>query len=367
MTLALLLWLMADPYMQAAAGSAQFPQVSGKAAAAREGNRIEEAIQLYRESVRLRPAWAEGWWYLGTLFYDRDDYASARDALARFVKLDPAGGPGWALLGLCEYRIKNYEDSLEHLRHALTLGLSGNPPVERVSRLHTALLLTHFGQFEAALQIFMRLAGAGSSEDPETIAAVGIAALRMPLLPPELPAAKREIVFQVGRAVFDTGARRAAEARREFDELLAKYGDAPQIHYLYGSFLLMSDSDAALRELKRELEISPRHVQARLQLAFEYLKRGEPTSALPYAREAASLEPDSFVGHNALGRVLIEAGDLERGIAELETARNLAPESPENRVALAAAYAKAGRKQEAAREREEFLRLKKQQEKPDEP
>jgi predicted Zn-dependent protease len=46
----------------------------------------------------------------------------------------------------------------------------------------------------------------------------------------------------------------------------------------------------------------------------------------------------------------------------LEKARDLAPESPETRVALASAYAKVGRPQDAARERAEFQRLKNLQE-----
>ena len=183
----------------------------------------------------------------------------------------------------------------------------------------------------------------------------------MPMLPPELPAGKRELVFQVGRAVYDTGARRVAEARRGWEELIEKFPAEPNIHYLYGGFLLLSDADAAIREWKRELEISPKHVPARLQLAYEYLKRQDAAQALPYAEQAVQLEPASFIARNALGRVLVESGDVRRGIAELEMAVKLAPQSPENRVALASAYSKAGRKEDAARERAEFLRLKKEQ------
>jgi hypothetical protein len=38
----------------------------------------------------------------------------------------------------------------------------------------------------------------------------------------------------------------------------------------------------------------------------------------------------------------------------------LAPASPQVRIALATAYAKAGRKDDAARERQEFLKLRKE-------
>ncbi len=60
-----------------------------------------------------------------------------------------------------------------------------------------------------------------------------------------------------------------------------------------------------------------------------------------------------------LGRLLVSNGEVEEGIKELETARQQASDSPPVRFSLATAYAKAGRSADAARERAEFLRLKK--------
>jgi Flp pilus assembly protein TadD len=88
---------------------------------------------------------------------------------------------------------------------------------------------------------------------------------------------------------------------------------------------------------------------------------------VPYARQAAEIDPGSFVAHNALGRALVDSGELEKGIKELELARQQAPGSPQTRIALASAYAKAGRSEDAAHERAEFLKLKQLATKPGEP
>ena len=40
-----------------------------QATEAREQNRTQDALQLYRECVRMQPNWSEGWWYLGTLLH----------------------------------------------------------------------------------------------------------------------------------------------------------------------------------------------------------------------------------------------------------------------------------------------------------
>ena len=127
--------------------------------------------------------------------------------------------------------------------------------------------------------------------------------------------------------------------------------------------VLASDSDKALEEWNAELAISPEHPQALVSIAAEYLKRGEYQTALPYAERAVEASPNYFAAHAILGQVLAE-GDLDvpRGTHELETAVRLAPWQPQVHFALGTAYAKAGRKTDAAKEREEFLRLRGQSE-----
>ena len=340
-----------------AAAATPFPELARQAAAAREANRPQEAATLYRRALRQKPDWTEGWWYLGTILYDRNSYAEAADALSHFVKLEPKAAPGWAILGLCEFETGRYADSLAHVERGITLGLANDNPLAKVARYHSALLLTRSGQFERALVRFSELSTLGAN-DQDTVVAAGLAGLRIPILPAELRPARRPLVEQVGRAVMAAGGRQAAAAKPLFEQLVAAYPNEPQLHNLYGSYLLGMDPDAALREWQRELEISPGHVPARLQIAFEYLKRGEAPKAVPYAEEAVRIEPESFAAHNALGRALTESGERARGLVELEKARDLAPDSPEARVALASAYAAAGRPQDAARERAEFVRLR---------
>ena len=54
----------------------------------------------------------------------------------------------------------------------------------------------------------------------------------------------------------------------------------------------------------------------------------------------------------------MESGDIQAGIRELEICEQQAPGEPQTHIALASAYAKAGRNNDAARERTEFLKLK---------
>jgi len=75
------------------------------------------------------------------------------------------------------------------------------------------------------------------------------------------------------------------------------------------------------------------------------------------AEEAVKAAPELFAGHLVLGRILLRLGEVDRAVAELETAAKQAPQSVMVRTALLNAYNKAGRKTDAAREQDVFRRL----------
>jgi tetratricopeptide (TPR) repeat protein len=336
---------------------ATFDKVSKDAAQAREQNRIPEAIGLYRRAVKMRPTWPEGWWFLGELLYDQDKFLEARDALRRLVVLDRKAGPGFALLGLCEYETKEYARALDHINEGRRLGLGEDPQAKRVVLYHAMLLLTRFQQYESALQVLEKVLKTGDA-GPAVVEAAGLAGLRRPILPEDVPPGDKDLVDRAGRAVCAAAGHEPAEAPKLFADLLARYPKTPNVHYLYGSFLLASDSDAGLAEFQKEMELNPKHAEALVTTALEYEKRGEPEKAIPYAQRAVEAAPDFFAAHGVLGRLLANAGEVEKGIKELEIARQQAPDSPQVHFSLAAAYAIAGRKEDAAKERAEFVRLK---------
>lgn len=329
-----------------------------RASAARMANKLPEAVALYREALRASPNWAEGWFFLGGIHYEADRPKECIDTFGRFVKLKPNVSAGFAFLGLCLFQAKDYAGSLQALSRAEQIGLPQGEQLTDVASYHAALLYTKDENFERALQI-LNFFSRRETIDPKIVEASGIAALRRPILPAELPAEDRELVYRVGRAVMTAGARRAPEAARMLEEAVRDYPSAPNLHFVYGSLLLGGDADRGIVMLKEELALQPRHLPTHVVLALEYLKRGEAEPAKKYAEDAVAIAPRNFTAHVALGRALVEAGELDRGIGELELAAGLEPSSPQTRIALASAYQKAGRREDAARERAEFQRLKK--------
>lgn len=335
---------------------AEFDRLVKLADEARLGERFEEAIPLYGKALNIRPKWPDGWWYVGAIFYQKDLYPQGRDAFQNLVALEPERGPAWAMLGLCLFQTGEYEGAAMSLRRARTLGVNDNSELAGVVRYHTALLYVRFEYFENAFEVLSEFVNVGH-DSPKVVEAFGLTILRMPFLPKEIPSNQREKVLIAGQAGYHMAARRLDQARAAFEVLLARYPGEANVHYGLGVLMLSQDADVAMKEFMRELEISPNHYPAMVQMAFEYLKRDQFSDALPLAEKAVLLAPKLYAARNVLGRVLLELGQVERSIKELEEGVRLAPSSPEMHFALARAYTRAGRKQEAAREREIFKKL----------
>ena len=344
------------PSTQAAASSAEFDALVQKATAAREAQQWDDAIALYAKAVKLRPKYVEGYWYQGTAYYTLDKFSECRDKFREVIQLAPKNGAGFAFLGLCEYGLKEYDKSLQHLLQSKIYGVGDTGDLGSVARFHAATLMSRIDQYEQALETLGEFASEGN-DNPRVIEAMGIATLRMPMLPEELPPDRREMVLMAGRASYLQATRNTAAAGKAFDALVIRYPETPNVHYANGVYLLLEQADKAIEEFKKELELQPGHPQSLMQIAFEYLKRGDAAAALPWARQAVEAAPKDFATHKALGQALLDTGDVEGAIAELQSGIVLAPESPGLHFTLAKAYQKAGRLEEANKERDEFTRL----------
>jgi tetratricopeptide (TPR) repeat protein len=342
------------------ARAATFEELAAQAAAAREANKTPQAITLYQQALQMKPAWKEGWWFLGTLAYDIDQYDTGARAFAEFVKLEDKAAAGWAFLGLCEFETGEYENSLQHTRRGLEIATGLDPSVEQVLRFHEALLLTKFGLFDQAMPRFMPFVRRGM-QDPAMISGVGLAALRRTLLPKEVPAADQALVTAAGQTTYFWMAGDTSKTPSAFQALLANYSAAPGVHYLYASYLLsFRPAEEAVAELKRELELNPHGPDARAMIALLMVRAGASSTALPFAKQAADDGPNTPMAQYTYGLILASSGDLPHAIERLETAERLDPANIEYHMGLAGVYSKAGRHEDARRERRTSISMAKE-------
>jgi tetratricopeptide (TPR) repeat protein len=327
-----------------------FDDVVRKATAARERDDVPQAIELYSRALQARPGWSDGWWFLGSLQYEAEAYAAGRDALTHYIELVPEAGPAWALRGLCEFETDEFTRSLADIQRGLSLGAGHGPRDEKILRYHEALLLTRTGSFEGAMREYAALAR-GRVPNPELLVGIGLAGLRTPLLPRELTMDKQDLFMAAGKAAFLFLAGDEKAAKLEFYATFERFPAVANAHYLYGSLLFPTHPDHAIEEFKRELEISPSNAGAQMMVAWDSLMRRDFSTALTYAEKAESENPGSPATQLVLGRALVETGDLKNGTELLEKESKLEPDNLEIHFALAKAYSKSGRPDDARRER----------------
>ena len=348
----------------AASVPASFETIAKGAEVARSQNRVQDAIRLYREGTRLRPSWTDGWRYLGSLLYDQDRFSEATVAFQRLLASTAHRGPAHAFLGLCEYQTGKYDDALAQLRAWADAGWQGTAQLRDVAVFHFALLLTRDGKFVESLYLMATLASR-LGDNPELSEAMGLASLRMRNLPGNYPPDRRERIWLAGKA-----ALYAAQSPADFERadefaarLESRYPAQPEVHFfratLYG---FEGKKVEAEREYREELNTSPNHVPSLVALATIDLQRAEVAEAGNLARQAAGADPKNAEAHHLLGRVFLANGDLRASASELETAKQLAPDSPGVRSHLAMVYTKLGRTQEAKAESAAFLALKNKEE-----
>ena len=341
------------------AGSQNFDTIAAAATAAREGDKIDEAIGLYRQAVGLRPAWAEGWWFLGTLYYDHDKYPEAAQAFKQTAQIQQKIGAPWAMLGLCEFQLARYDEAKAHLEQARKLGLGDNTELTRVMRYHDGLLSILKGDFEKAQETLGSLSYEGLKSE-ELIISLGLAILRIGMTPKEITIdyPDRALIRRAGLAEHFAAEKNMSDAQREYDMVTRDYGKVPNVQYAYGRFLLTNrDDEGAQAAFERELQNWPKHALARCQLANIKLRNKDIEGGLPLAEEAVKIAPRLPLGHYVFGRLLLEAGQNDRAIVELEMASQMVPNEPKIYFALARAYTKAKRKQDADKARATFTRL----------
>jgi tetratricopeptide (TPR) repeat protein len=304
-----------------------------------ESGRTAEAIGDYQRVLESRPEWKEGWWNLGVLQYGANQFADARFTLQHVVGFAPDLGVAWSLLGLCEFETRNFADALIHLEKAQSLGIKDDVEVERVSIYHLGLLLVRTGKFDRASDLLLKTFGRSQMSGQFKIG-LGLATLRIPLLPEEIDPSKEALVLAAGSV-----ASAGTEALGRFPALLRTYPDVPYVHYAYGQSLAKAGHDKeAIGLMREETSVSPESALPWVEISRLQLHLGSAKEALIAAQRAVALSPTNRVAHERFAAALEFVGDTTQATSERKAADNLTAvqDAPEQRILLLYRNASAG-------------------------
>jgi len=312
------------PSSPASGNDAAVAQLRAQARQEAAAGKTADAVRDYRQLLALQPASIEDWWNLGMLQYEGNDFTAAQSSFAKVAALAPNFGNGWALLGLSEFEIKNYDDALAHLERAQTLGIRDDDEIARVSAWHLALLRIRAGAFDRAASLLKSTFGTGETPQQARIA-LGLAVLRVPLLPDQIDPSREGLLADAGTAAFSPDPA-------AFVTLARNHPGIPYLHFAWCQALAQSGKTRdAIPQCLAETTISPQSPLPWIEASRLQLLDGSKAAALRSARTALHIAPHNDEAQQALAAA---QGLPLKDAAEKSSPSLAIPSPPEQRIVL---------------------------------
>jgi len=253
----------------------------------------EKALEKYQRSLSVDQEYDQTYVLLGDLYLNTKELDKAADAYSRALELNPDIVQAHSALGYIYSQQGKLQEAIEENLKVLELA-----PNDYASHKNLALLYQQMGKTDEAIAHAQRALELAPEKDKASLQAF-IAQLR----PGQPPASSDE-------------------------ELIQTYLSEGQ------SYLNQKDYERAEEAYAKALELNPNIVQAHSALGYIYAMQGRFQEALEENLKVLELVPNDYATHKNLAMIYQQLGRIEEAIAEAETALELAPE--EDKPALEA-------------------------------
>ena len=287
-------------------------------------------------------------------------WEEAAEHLARAKRADESDAETRRLLGQALLATGREAEGLEQLDAWQELGDSSDAPQsERQSadpRLHAARFYLELGRKEDATRLLREIARSSSGRDADE------AGYLLSSLGYTVESLDYVQLIQSAHARGDRGDW--AGAARDLQAAISAGADSHLVYYDLALCYInlgrwKQAHNALVRSIERDREFPPS--LADFGLVQEAIgEPGHERIAEAHYRKAISLQPDFYPALLRLGSLMLRQGKVSEAILALEQAARAQPAAPDAYSALAVAYARAGRAEEASRARATARRLEEQ-------
>jgi protein O-mannosyl-transferase len=126
-----------------------------------------------------------------------------------------------------------------------------------------------------------------------------------------------------------------------------------------GDFLArQGQTDEAIAQFEKALEIKPDEAQTHFTLANSLLEKGSVDQAIAEFQKALEIQPDFAEAHNNLGNALLKRGKLEEAGGHFQMALQIKPDYVDARINLGYVFLQMGKLDDAITQYQEALELK---------
>ncbi|MBV9032957.1 MAG: tetratricopeptide repeat protein [Acidobacteriaceae bacterium] len=317
---------------------------------AKQQGRLQDAIKEFKVVTELAPDVAAAFVNLGAANLENHDYGGAIPPLKRALELNPDLIGAHQMLGYALLAQGYAAEALPDLEKA------GLPDAIGIADLKLGKLPEAVANLQAAL--------AKRPNDPDLLYYLGRASgllskQTFDILQSAYPdSARAHQALGENLAVL----KRVPEAEKEYREALRLRPDTPGIHLaLGGLYAAASQWPQAEEEFRGEAKIQPGDAETAYRLGSAYLETGKAAEAVRELQRADQLRPGMPETLYALGKALAangDAGGAERAWKSLLAIEKQGELAAQAHFGLAGLYRKGGKAAEAARETQEFQRLR---------
>uniref|UniRef100_A0A8C5G508 Protein O-mannosyl-transferase TMTC3 n=1 Tax=Gouania willdenowi TaxID=441366 RepID=A0A8C5G508_GOUWI len=261
-------------------------------------SRLEEADQLYRQAISMRPDFKQAYISRGELLLKMNKLTEARDAYLRALELDGTNADLWYNLAIVNIEMKDPSEALKNFNHALELNHR-----HKLALFNSALLMQESGEpkfWPEAKRRFLTYV----EEEPDD--ANGYFNLGMLAMDADENAAaerwmRKAISLQAGfRSALFNLALLYSQSKREIDalpvlnELLHHHPEHIKGLILMGDILMnhKKDTQGAKVCFERILRMDPTNVQGKHNLCVVYFEERDLSRAERCLEETLAMAPN---------------------------------------------------------------------------
>ncbi len=317
---------------------------------AKQQGRLPEAIKEFKIVTELAPDLPAAFVNLGAANLENHDYGAAIPPLQRALEMNPNLIGAHQMLGYALLTQGYAAEALPHLEKA------GLQDAVGIADLKLGKLPEAVANLQAAL--------AKRPNDPDLLFYLGRASGSLSKQAFDTLEAAYPDSARAHQALGENLAvlKRVPEAEKEYREAVRLRPETPGIHLALGElYAAASQWPQAEEEFSAEAKLQPGDAETAYRLGSAYLEEGKAREAVRELQRADQLRPAMPETLYMLGKALLSSGDSSgaerawKGLLAVEKQSDLAAQA---HFGLASLYRKQGKTAEAARESQEFQRLR---------
>lgn len=295
-------------------------------------SRLEEADQLYRQAISMRPDFKQAYISRGELLLKMNKLTEARDAYLRALDLDKTNADLWYNLAIVHIEMKEPREALTNFNHALELS-----PRHKLALFNSALLMQESGDPKFWPEANRRFLLYVEEEPQDANGYFNLGMLAMDANQDEAAERwmKKAIRLQPGfrSALFNLAllysqAKRETDALPVLDELLRYHPEHIKGLILKGDILMnhKKDTQGAKVCFERIIALDPGNVQGKHNLCVVYFEERDLPKAESCLVETLAMAPNEEYVKRHLSIVRSKMAALSAAGQPLNSALNVQPQ-----------------------------------------